>query len=341
VIVVDTGPLVAALDADDADHERCVRTLETHQGRLLVPGPALTEVCWLLERERGNRRGGSVPGSDRSRGAGAGRRHPGRCAAYGRSRAAVCKPAVGCGGRLGGRGRGAAGRCRGRNSRPAPLHGRAASARIVVRAVAVLVVPRAGLYSHRYSQASRQPAAWPVAGRQDSQVSGHGRHQPTPGAIFARRGLRVQVPPAPPTSPLTSGNANRASTLTPTLIVVTSCPPAPVTRDLHQVVLVSHGRSSAVSDIWLTHPPPGHRIDHHRHDRVRAGQRQRSGQVDEVSMLTQVNAARLQVGLPCSPGSATGSRAHQPAGRCSRRRVEPRAREGPSAPMRNRGGELA
>jgi predicted nucleic acid-binding protein len=53
VIVVDTGPLVAALDADDADHERCLDLLETRQGTLLVPGPVLTEVCWLLERERG------------------------------------------------------------------------------------------------------------------------------------------------------------------------------------------------------------------------------------------------------------------------------------------------
>lgn len=53
MIVVDTGPLVAALNADDNDHARCLRLLETHQGRLLVPGPVLTEVCWLLERERG------------------------------------------------------------------------------------------------------------------------------------------------------------------------------------------------------------------------------------------------------------------------------------------------
>lgn len=53
MIVVDTGPLVAALDADDADHERCLHLLESHQGRLFVPGPVLTEVCWLLERERG------------------------------------------------------------------------------------------------------------------------------------------------------------------------------------------------------------------------------------------------------------------------------------------------
>jgi hypothetical protein len=41
----DTGPLVAALDADDSDHERCLRLLETHRGRLLVPGPVLTEVA--------------------------------------------------------------------------------------------------------------------------------------------------------------------------------------------------------------------------------------------------------------------------------------------------------
>ena len=56
MIVIDTGPLVAALNADDKDHERCVRLLETHQGRLLVPAPVLTEVCWLLNGNRGPRR---------------------------------------------------------------------------------------------------------------------------------------------------------------------------------------------------------------------------------------------------------------------------------------------
>jgi uncharacterized protein len=54
LIVVDTGPLVAALDADDADHRRCLDLLESHPGPLLVPAPVLTEVCWLLERERGS-----------------------------------------------------------------------------------------------------------------------------------------------------------------------------------------------------------------------------------------------------------------------------------------------
>ncbi|WP_165485515.1 PIN domain-containing protein [Protofrankia symbiont of Coriaria ruscifolia] len=51
--MVDTGPLVAALDADDADHKRCLDLLERHPGPLLVPAPVLTDVCWLLERERG------------------------------------------------------------------------------------------------------------------------------------------------------------------------------------------------------------------------------------------------------------------------------------------------
>jgi predicted nucleic acid-binding protein len=47
--------LVAALDADDGDHKRCLDLLERHAGPLLVPAPVLTEVCWLLERERGAR----------------------------------------------------------------------------------------------------------------------------------------------------------------------------------------------------------------------------------------------------------------------------------------------
>jgi predicted nucleic acid-binding protein len=55
VIVVDTGPLVAALDADDADHGRRLELLERHPGPLMVPAPVLTEVCWLLERERGSK----------------------------------------------------------------------------------------------------------------------------------------------------------------------------------------------------------------------------------------------------------------------------------------------
>lgn len=53
-MIVDTGPLVAALDRDDQDHERCADLLATAPGPLRVPGPVLTEVCYLLERQRGS-----------------------------------------------------------------------------------------------------------------------------------------------------------------------------------------------------------------------------------------------------------------------------------------------
>lgn len=47
-------PLVAALDRDDRDHERCAELLATARGPLRVPSPVLTEVCYLLERQRGS-----------------------------------------------------------------------------------------------------------------------------------------------------------------------------------------------------------------------------------------------------------------------------------------------
>jgi predicted nucleic acid-binding protein len=54
VIIVDTGPLVAAIDADDAHHKRCADLLQTHPGPLLVPGPVLTEVCYMVWRVQGS-----------------------------------------------------------------------------------------------------------------------------------------------------------------------------------------------------------------------------------------------------------------------------------------------
>jgi uncharacterized protein len=54
VIVADTGPLVALLDADDRHHDRCVAWFRTVRVPLLVPSPVLTEVCWLLDRSKGS-----------------------------------------------------------------------------------------------------------------------------------------------------------------------------------------------------------------------------------------------------------------------------------------------
>ncbi|WP_207757022.1 type II toxin-antitoxin system VapC family toxin [Nonomuraea cypriaca] len=53
MLICDTGPLYAVLNRKDQDHERCVALLEAHPGPLVVPGPVLTEVCWLLESRVG------------------------------------------------------------------------------------------------------------------------------------------------------------------------------------------------------------------------------------------------------------------------------------------------
>jgi predicted nucleic acid-binding protein len=53
LIVVDTGPLVAA--ADDHDHARCVAMFAAARRPWLVPQPVIAEVCYLLEREHGSR----------------------------------------------------------------------------------------------------------------------------------------------------------------------------------------------------------------------------------------------------------------------------------------------
>lgn len=53
MIVVDTGPLVAMANEQDRYHVRCVEWFDEAPRPLLVPAPILTEVCYLLERERG------------------------------------------------------------------------------------------------------------------------------------------------------------------------------------------------------------------------------------------------------------------------------------------------
>ena len=54
MIIVDTGPLVAAADADDHDHERCVAIFRTARRPWLVPQPVIAKVCYMPERERGS-----------------------------------------------------------------------------------------------------------------------------------------------------------------------------------------------------------------------------------------------------------------------------------------------
>jgi predicted RNA binding protein YcfA (HicA-like mRNA interferase family) len=46
--LVDSGPLIALFDRDDAHHERIKASLENHPARLLTTWPVLTETCALL-----------------------------------------------------------------------------------------------------------------------------------------------------------------------------------------------------------------------------------------------------------------------------------------------------
>ena len=53
VLVVDTGVLLAAADADDADHNQCSRLLREHRGELVAPAPVIPECAWQIERNLG------------------------------------------------------------------------------------------------------------------------------------------------------------------------------------------------------------------------------------------------------------------------------------------------
>lgn len=46
--VVDTGPLYAAVDADDEDHERCLSALQAPGVRLFLPAMVIAEVTYLV-----------------------------------------------------------------------------------------------------------------------------------------------------------------------------------------------------------------------------------------------------------------------------------------------------
>ena len=46
-LICDTGPLYAAMDRADQDHDACARLLETTHEQVIVPSPVLMELDWL------------------------------------------------------------------------------------------------------------------------------------------------------------------------------------------------------------------------------------------------------------------------------------------------------
>ena len=54
VLLLDTGPIVAALDEDDPEHDRCLALLAGGDDRL-VPSPILAEVDYWLSKLGGLR----------------------------------------------------------------------------------------------------------------------------------------------------------------------------------------------------------------------------------------------------------------------------------------------
>lgn len=51
--IVDTGPLVAAVDAGDKDHQASVRALELPGLQLIIPAMVVAEATYLVERNLG------------------------------------------------------------------------------------------------------------------------------------------------------------------------------------------------------------------------------------------------------------------------------------------------
>jgi uncharacterized protein len=52
-LICDTGPLYAAMDVADQDHDACSRLLESTNEPVLVPSPVVVELDWLAGHRLG------------------------------------------------------------------------------------------------------------------------------------------------------------------------------------------------------------------------------------------------------------------------------------------------
>ena len=48
-LLLNTGPVVAAIDRSDDHDVRCAALLESAEGPRLIPTTVIVEVCWLVE----------------------------------------------------------------------------------------------------------------------------------------------------------------------------------------------------------------------------------------------------------------------------------------------------
>lgn len=53
MLIADTGPLVAMLNAKDRHHEACTALFRRFRGPIVVPAPIVTEVAYFLQIEPG------------------------------------------------------------------------------------------------------------------------------------------------------------------------------------------------------------------------------------------------------------------------------------------------
>lgn len=55
MIIIDTGPVIAAANRKDSSHQQCADLLQTFPGPLLLPQPLLAEIGYMLGSRAGAR----------------------------------------------------------------------------------------------------------------------------------------------------------------------------------------------------------------------------------------------------------------------------------------------
>lgn len=55
MIVIDTGPVMAAANRKDDYHKQCVDLLQGFPGPLLLPAPLITEIGYMLQSRAGSK----------------------------------------------------------------------------------------------------------------------------------------------------------------------------------------------------------------------------------------------------------------------------------------------